>query len=301
MRWSAIVVLGALARVAHADSAEDLFNEGDALRKEGKTTEACAKFRASFAINPDAVGTMLNVALCYEQEGKIGSAHKLFAKAEASAKEHELESHRAAAQEHKDKLAGDVPRLTVAFAEQSPDLKLVVGEDVVDPNSASDIEVDPGDTKVVASAPGRVPYVAHVVLAKGEHKAIAIPKLGYPVEDTGRATLGKVVAISGGGVLLVGIGVGFLAHRKYDTQFSNGNCTMKDADHPMCNQTGYAETQNAKTLGWVGTGVGTAGLVAVGVGVALWLTAPHREAARSVSFAPSLAPGEAGVVAFGRF
>lgn len=301
MRWTAIVVLGALARIAHAQSADELFDQGDALRKEGKAAEACVKFRASLALNPIAVGTMLNVALCFEEEGKIASAHKLYAKTEALARENKKPEHEAKAKELKDKLAGDVPRLTVAFTEIAPDSKLALGDDVVDPKSASDVEVDPGDVKVVVSAPGRVPYVTHVTIGKGEHKMIAVPALGYPVEDNGRATLGKVVTISGGAVVLVGIGVGFLAHRKYDDQFSSGHCTMPDADKPLCDQVGYRETGSAKTLGWVGTGVGAAGLVAVGVGVALWLTAPHHEAARAVSFAPSLSPGQAGVVAFGHF
>ena len=300
MRWTAIVVLGALATNAYAQSADALFDEGDKLRKEGKTAEACVKFRASFALNANAVGTMLNVALCDEQEGKIASAHKLFSEAAARAEEQHLEDHLAAAREHKDKLAGAVPRLSVVFTEVAPDSKLAIGDDVIDPKSASDVEVDPGDTKVVVSAPGRVPYVTHVMIAKGEHKMIAVPALGYPVEDKGRATLGKVVTISGGAVVLAGIGIGFLAHKKYDDQFPS-HCSMKDADKPLCDQVGYRETGSAKTLGWVGTGVGAAGLVAVGVGVALWLTAPHHEAARTVSFAPSLSPGEAGVVAFGHF
>lgn len=300
MRWTAIVVLGALARTAYAQSAESLFDEGDKLRKDGKTAEACVKFRASFAINPNAVGTMLNVALCDEEEGKIASAHKLFSEAAARAEEQHLEDHLAAAKEHKDKLAGAVPRLSVAFTELAPDSKLAIGDDVIDPKSATDVEVDPGDTKVVVSAPGRVPYVTHVMIAKGEHKMIAVPALGYPVEDTGRATLGKVVTISGGAVVLAGIGIGFFAHKKYDDQFPS-HCTMKDADKPLCDQVGYRETGSAKTLGWVGTGVGAAGLVAVGVGVALWVTAPHHETAPAVSFAPSLSPGEAGVVAFGHF
>ncbi|HSN27864.1 MAG TPA: hypothetical protein VLT45_16355 [Kofleriaceae bacterium] len=302
MRLTAIVVLGALARVAQADdTADSLFEEGVKLREAGKNADACVKFRESYEKNKNAVGTILNVALCNEEEGKIASAHKLYAEAAARAKEQKLEDHEKAAEEHKDKLAGDVPRLSIAFTDVAPDTKLAVGDELVDTNSASDIEVDPGDIKVVVSAPNRVPYVTHVSVGKGEHKLIAIPKLGLPVEDTGRATLGKVITISGGGVLLVAIGVGYLAHKKYDDQFSSGHCTMKDAATPLCDQTGYRETGSAKTLGWVGTGIGAAGLVAVGVGVTLWLTAPHHEAARGVSFAPTLAPGEGGVVAFGRF
>lgn len=304
MRWTAIVVVGALVRVAHADDASDaetLFNEGVKAKEAGKADEACAKFRASYEKNRNAVGTILNVALCDEQAGKIGSAHKLFAEAEARAREQNLDEHRQAAQEHKDKLAGDVPRVTIGFAELAPETKLVVGGDVVDTASTSDIEVDPGAVKIVASAPGRVPYETTLTIAKAEHKTIAIPKLGYPIEDNGRATLGKVVTFAGAGVVLAGIGVGLYANHKYNGEFDNGHCTMPDAAHPMCNQNGYATTHNAKTLGWVGTGVGAAGLVAVGVGVALWITAPHHEAARQVSFVPTVAPDQAGIVAFGRF
>jgi hypothetical protein len=304
MRWTAIVVVGALVRVAHADDASDaetLFNEGVKAKDAGKAAEACADFRASYAKNRNAVGTLLNVALCDEEAGKIGSAHKLFAEAEARAKEQNLEEHRKAAQEHKDKLAGDVPRVTIAFTELAPETKLVIAGEVVDTANAKDVEVDPGPVKIVASAPSRVPYETTVTLAKGEHKSVAIPTLGYPIEDKGRATLGKVVTYAGAGALLAGIGVGLYANHKYNGEFDNGHCTMPSLDHPMCNQTGYATTHNAKTLGWVGTGVGAAGLVAVGVGVALWITAPRHEEARQVTVLPTVTPDTAGVVAFGRF
>lgn len=310
MRWTAIVVLGALARVAQADDpptdpkeaeAFALFTEGGHLWDAGKHAEACVKFRAAYEKSKVAPGILLDIARCYEEEGKIASAHIWYARAVDVAKEKHSEAHLEAAQQGKDRLAGDVPRLTVAFTEIAPNATLTVGDELVDPHSATDIEVDPGNAKVVVSAPGRVPYSTDVAIAKGEHKVIAVPALGFPIEDRGRATLGKVITISGGAVVLVGIGVGFLAHRKYDDQFSSGHCTMKDAATPLCDQTGYRETGSAKTLGWVGTGIGVAGLVAVGVGVTLWLTAPHHEAASGVSFAPSLAPGEAGVVAFGRF
>ena len=73
MRWTAIVVLGALVRAAHADDASDaetLFNEGVKAKEAGKPAEACAKFRASYEKNRNAVGTILNVALCDEEAGK---------------------------------------------------------------------------------------------------------------------------------------------------------------------------------------------------------------------------------------
>ena len=111
----------------------------------------------------------------------------------------------------------------------APETKLVVAGDVVDPASAKDIEVDPGPVKVVASAPGRVPYEYTVTMHKGETGTITVPKLGYPIEDKGRATLGKVVTFAGAGVVLTGIGVGLFANHKYNGEFDNGHCSMPDA------------------------------------------------------------------------
>lgn len=304
MRWTAIVVVGALVRVAHADDASDaetLFDEGVKAKAAGKLAEACTDFRASYDKNRNAVGTILNVALCDEEAGKIASAHKLFAEAEARAREQNLEEHRKAAQEHKDKLAGDVPRVTIAFTDLAPETKLVIGGEVVDTANAKDVEVDPGAVKIVASAPGRVPYETTVTMAKGTVGTVTIPKLGYPIEDKGRATLGKVMTFAGAGVVLAGVGIGIYANHKYNGEFDNGHCTMPSLDHPVCNQTGYATTHNAKTLGWVGTGIGAAGLIAAGVGAALWITAPRHEEARQVTVLPAVTPDTAGVVAFGRF
>ena len=109
------------------------------------------------------------------------------------------------------------------------------------------------------------------------------------------------MTFAGAGVMLTGIGIGLYAHHKYSAEFDNGNCMMPDADQPQCTQAGLAATHSARSLGWVGTGVAVAGVLAVGVGVTLWVTAPHHEAARQVSVVPSVSPDEASVVAIGRF
>jgi hypothetical protein len=53
--------------------AEQLFREGERLFKAGKTHEACEKFAASNKLDP-APGTLNNLALCHEKEGKTASA-----------------------------------------------------------------------------------------------------------------------------------------------------------------------------------------------------------------------------------
>lgn len=302
MRSLAILVgLASLVRVAHADDASDaeaLFNEGQQAKQAGKTAEACTKFKQSLEKNRNAVGTILNVALCDEEEGKIASAYKLFSEAADRAREGGFAEHQQAAEEHKAKLGVDVPHVAIAFTEPARDMKLLVDDQSVDLNRADDVEVDPGTRTIVVSAPGRVTYTTRITIGKGEHQAVAIPRLGYPVSG-GRAGVGKVLTFSGVGLVAVGIGVGLYARHKYNSQFPT-HCSGPELDHPICDQSGYTATQNAGTLGWVGTGVGVAGVAAAGLGAILWFTAPHGESAH-VAFVPTVTPEVAGLTAVGRF
>jgi hypothetical protein len=303
MRSTAIlVVLAGLARLARADDAADaekLFAEGQELKEAGKPEQACVKFRAALEKNRNAVGTILNVALCDENAGRTASAYKLFREAEDRAREQNLEEHRKAAEEHKDKLSPLVPHISISFAEQARDEKLVIDDQIVESSAANDVEIDPGTRTIVVTAPGRVAYKTTVTIKSGEHQAVEIPKLGTPVSG-GRKSVGKVLTYSGAGVVVAGIAVGFYARHKYNSQFPD-HCSNQSSDHPMCDPTGYAATQSAKTLGWVGTGVGAAGLVTAGIGAFLWFTSPQTESSTHVSFMPSLSPEQAGIVAVGRF
>ena len=301
-----LVVLAGLVRLAQADDAADaekLFAEGQELKEAGKPEQACVKFRAALDKNRNAVGTILNVALCDENAGRTASAYKLFREAEERAHEQKLDEHEKAAQEHKDKLSPLVPHLSITFADQAHDEKLVVDDQIVDLSAANDIEIDPGTRTIVVTAPGRVAYKTTITMKSGEHQALEVPRLGTPVSG-GRKSVGKVLTYSGAGVVVAGIAVGLYARHKYNSEFTgraDSPCMNPDSDHPMCNPAGYAATQSAKTLGWVGTGVGAAGLVTAGIGAFLWFTAPHTESSAHVSFMPSLSPEQAGIVAVGRF
>jgi thioredoxin-like negative regulator of GroEL len=54
-------------------AAEALFNQGRDLMTAGKFVEACPKFEASQQLDP-GLGTMLNLAECYEKTGRTASA-----------------------------------------------------------------------------------------------------------------------------------------------------------------------------------------------------------------------------------
>lgn len=66
---------GAFAQRPGGDqaAADALYKEGRDLVKAGQSAAGCAKFEASLALSP-AASTMLNIARCHEQEGKLATA-----------------------------------------------------------------------------------------------------------------------------------------------------------------------------------------------------------------------------------
>jgi tetratricopeptide (TPR) repeat protein len=62
-------------------AAEQLFVQGRALMEQGKLDEACRALEASHTLDP-APGTLLNLALCNEKQGKVATAWALYREVE---------------------------------------------------------------------------------------------------------------------------------------------------------------------------------------------------------------------------
>ena len=312
------IVLGSYG-LAHADAdkppdkgiedharADLIFEEAQQLKQAGKTAEACTKYEEALSFNRNAVGTLLNVGLCAHEAGKVATAVKYFTQARDLAREHNLQEHRKAAEEHLAKNEPLVPHLAIAFSDVAPNTKLVIDDEVYPIDSAGDIRIDPGARHVVVTAPGRVPYETTVELKQQERKAIAIPKLGLPVTvKRTRRTVGKIVTISGVALMATGVVIGLKARGDYNKQVGEGpgfNCSPGVGDAPpMCNADGFKATGNAYTLGTVGTVVGVAGIAAFGLGAYLWFFAPKDAPERNVAIVPTVDSETAGFAAIGRF
>jgi hypothetical protein len=285
--------------------ADRIFDEAQKLKQAGQNAQACAKYDEALRYNRSAVGTILNVGLCNEEANKVATALEMFRQARDLAREHGMNEHRQAAEEHIVKLEPLVPHLTVAFAELAQGTKLVIDDKAYPITSASDIRIDPGARHLVVTAPGRLGYETTVEIKASEHKAVAIPKLRPPVTvKKTRRTIGKLVM--GSGIALVGTGliVGVIANSKYETQFEGTmpNCTR--GNPPQCNPEGFSETRSARTLGTVGTAVGITGGAAIAIGAYLWLFAPKdasSEQGVAVRVLPTLSPDTAGFAAVGHF
>jgi hypothetical protein len=282
--------------IAKSDAA---FEEGLKLKDAGQLDKACVKFKEALQYNPNAVGTMLNVAVCDEQTNQIASAYRLFRDARDHGREQNLTEQVKLAEQHIAKLEPDMPYIAVAFAEVTDDTKLLVNNEVVAIKEAGNWPVDPGQVSVVVSRPGRVPYETKITIDKKDHKAIAVPKLGLPVADPhARRKVGMAFTFVGGAAAIAGVVVGLVAKSKYDGQFP-AHCMKPSL---TCDDTGFQATSSAVTYGNVGTGVGLGGVALLAVGAYLWFFAPKDEKPPpAVTVAPHFDGQGFGVTAVGHF
>ncbi|MBA3818974.1 MAG: hypothetical protein H0X17_08795, partial [Deltaproteobacteria bacterium] len=149
----AVLALPPLAEPAFADKkgdADALFKQGKKLQGDKKYVDACVLFEQSDALDP-AIGTKLNAAKCYEEWGKLASAHTWYLDAERMAVQSgdkRLDKIREVIAE----LDPDVPRLTVKVPDQ---VDLEAAEITLDrkvmPETriGKELRVDPGPHELV--------------------------------------------------------------------------------------------------------------------------------------------------------
>src|SRR5215468_5554712 len=174
------------------EKADQLFAEARALRSSN-LGEACKKFDESLRYNPAAIGTLLNVALCDEELGRVASAVARFIEARDHAREQGLPKHLRAAENHLAVLVPQVPHLAIRLTQQLPETKVLIDDHVYALAALGDIPIDPGEHVVVVSAPDRLPHRATLVIGPAEHKAIVIPPLLHSVIVTSsRRRIGQI-------------------------------------------------------------------------------------------------------------
>lgn len=159
--------------------AEALFQEGKAQLEQGNLALACAKLSESFRVEA-ALGTLLNLAVCHEREGKTASAWSEYADALALA-ERSKETERAEfARLRVEELRPRVPRLQLRILQ--PEVRLQIqldGQVLGDGARDSAIPLDPGLHRLEASAVGRTPWHTTVEIATDSGtRVLEVPPLG---------------------------------------------------------------------------------------------------------------------------
>jgi len=315
----AIALGGAEARAdSPTDSkaaAEELFVRAKELVAAKDYARACPMFAESLRLDR-GVGVMLHLAACYERAGKPASAWAQFREAEQRATL-ERDARADVARRRADALEPKLYRVTIAVAPTSDVPGLAIERDgifIERPQWGAAVPIDPGDHRIVATAPDKVRFEATITVPteKGE-ATLTIPPLAdaavpqevapparpaTPIVDTrpagadpGRARRIVAIAVAGAGVVSIGIGGYFGLHASSLLGDSNDGGHCRPDNH--CDATGASLRHDAQSAGNVSTVLLGVGLAAVAGGAVLYLTAPKRAATKAP--APSIAVRPGGV------
>jgi len=325
MRSLALVI--ALAGVAHADTADQLFNKGKKLMGEKRYKEACPTLEKVDNLDP-AIGAKLNVAKCYEEWGKLGQALRWYSDAERMAND----TH----DERAPKIHGlvvalepKVPKLTLKVA---PDADRGVGSVQLDGTRVADnllgtaMRIDPGPHDITYTNAAGKRVTKTIPVGRGDETEISLelPKQGSNVkpaapderptpdtspnapppgmvelagEDPGRTR--RLIGLTGGGVGILGVGIAGILTLSARGSYKDALASHCMGKTNLCDDEGLEATHSARKLANVATGITVVGLAAIAGGAFLYFTAPKPlRTEHALYVAPA---GTSGVVLGGRF
>ena len=313
-----------VASVARADdsgdkaAAEALFDEARRLMAKGSYAQACPKLEASQKLDP-GVGTMLNLADCYEKSGRTASAWAQFREtASAAHKAGSLDREEIARSRARD-LEPKLSYLTIVTW-QGQEVHVTRNGSAMDAAAlGTPIPVDPGTHVIAANAEGKRSWSTTVEVAPGSGTTrVAVPILaddavaagapppqatanasassGGPPSDRGSdGSTQRILAGVVGGVGVVGVVIGSVFGLKAisDWDDAKANCNP----YPNCGAKGKQLGDDAKSEGTISTVAFAVGAAGIAGGLILWFTAPDGDGGAQAAL--GIAPGR--VLVHGRF
>ena len=293
-------------------TAAALFQAGVEALDAGNWTEACAKFAASMELYP-AASTLLNIARCYEHEGKLALAWSAYQRSLVINRETQGEERKKVLDEvAKNGLANiepRLPRLKILTIGGTPSGLRVTqnGKEIPVALLGTVIPVDPGKQSVFAEAPGFDPFNQSVNVGEGELVEITLTlEKRMPLD---RMTTGAVPVwswISGGaGVLLLAGAAAFRVDQAFVEGRQDGIC--QGDVQTKCPRIGIynpADDNRRKNLDrGMFIGLGTVGVLGLGAAIAGFVMGPQtkKPAKKSAIVTPWVGPAGVGVGVGGRF
>jgi tetratricopeptide (TPR) repeat protein len=290
------VVVAVAAAPARADNKADaLFNRGRQELAAKHYEAACRDFRASLDADPTAIGTMVNLARCYESWGRLATGLSYYKEAKAAAakardnREPQIEARIKA-------LDPQVPRLTVhvrgghagvaleldgkpvsidqidkeLLVDPGPHVVAVTrGRDrrertvPVEPGGSSEVQLDapPAETAVTANAGAGTGTSAAAGTTTTTTGVAASTEVIVDTSRT-RRVLAIVDGATGAAAMITAGVITLRAKSRYDAALK-GDC---DGDRSGCDAEGVSATATARKEANVSTGIfiGGAALAAVG-------------------------------------
>ena len=258
--------------------AEALFFAGRSLMEAGRYAEACTKLAESYRLDR-ASGTLLNLAVCHEKEGKVASAWGEFRQAIPEAQSAARSDREELARTHAAALEQELSFVTFSVPAETlvPGLEIVRNGVAIQAAAwTTELPVDPGEVQVLLRAPGYTPTLQTLKIGRGQHRTMTIGPLlraPSPVPPAASWTLrretGLGLLIVGAVSLATGAGAGIRALRLRDT--SDEQCPKLDGER-RCSQAGATAMSSARKWALAADLTIGAGALSVAVGTYLFAT-----------------------------
>jgi hypothetical protein len=309
LRWKTALAIAAgvawtgIVQADDGGTAQALFDKGVADLESGKPETACPAFAESQRLDPRA-GTLFALADCEAALGKIASAlghyHEYLGwVSRLPAEQQERHADRVGmARSQVEALQTNVPTLVINVWPSVPPGGVVERDGVGLQGAAlgAALPIDPGDHVIVFRQPNAPEERVEVTLGKGDSKVIdlgkkpeppaavaplaVVPPTTEPTSDrepskgapdggpSSQRTWGYTATGVGIAGLLVGAMTGLMVLDKKGVV--NSECRNE-----ACSKEGMAAVDSARTLATVSTIAFGVGVIGVGTGVTLILTAPE--------------------------
>jgi hypothetical protein len=285
-----------------------LFKEGKAAGDAGQWPEAAEKFRQVVAIR-SAPKALIALGVAEEHAGHLVAAHAAFKQAREEAADKALTDDLKTANTALESIRLRIPQIIF-----SPNDALTGADLRVDGNPAQPSQgvllVDPGEHRIMVTAPGKGDFRAKVSLNEGEQRRVTVvfgqsaPEGPATTEPSGRpiapgtgSSSPPVGAIVVGGLGLVAAGVGGALYGLGSAQYDKA---QKECDAAPCTKE-IADRGNAGRVqiiaGDVLLGVGAAAVVGAGI----WWIVSARSSKKVPETTLLIAPRIGGVEIRGSF
>jgi hypothetical protein len=244
-----------------------LFYEARNLMQKGNFKDACPKLEESLRLDY-GIGTEFNLADCYEHVGKTASAWSGFLNVASQAKTQNQPQREKVARDRAKTLEPKLPKMTIEVPVPPPGIE-VKRDGVIVGNAAwgTAVPVDPGQHKVVVTAPNKQPWETTVSATESNTTRVTVPR---ELPNAPVAAAPPAVAKPATAPAVVGPPVQTTSTTTTVTEPAPSN-TPSDFPEPVVE---HGNTQ--RTLGWVASGVGLVGL-GVGAGFGLSSMSKRRE------------------------
>jgi hypothetical protein len=300
----AVVLAGLLARPAYAQSgdvavAQALFDQARRLMAAGNYAEACPQLEESQKLDP-ALGTVLNLADCYEQQGRIASAWSHFLEAQGMARGTGHLDAEDVARDRAALLATRLSNLIIEVEKSAAATGLrVTRDDAVVGNAqwGMALPTDPGMHVLRATAPGkkswettvrlegdnatatvRIPVLESDATAALASMAVALPENEppapladrTPTPEPWRGTRTAAVVLAGAGVVAGAVTV--VEWIRFENKKSDAQslCPSPTMCMPANVETALADRGDEKTARAIGIGASVVGVASLAGGAILW-------------------------------